>query len=328
MPNRDVIVFGGSAGASSSLKVILSRVRSDLDAAVFVVLHVDPAFGDLTAKNIGLESALPVEIVRAETSIQRARVYFPQPDHHLVLKEGHALVTRGPHENLWRPAIDVLFRSAAVTYGSRVIAVLLSGDLDDGTAGMAAVKTCGGLTVIQDPAEALRSEMLETAAAHVAIDHQVTIAQVPALLESLTRTTAPGAAPPPRQLVEESAFADPLYRRQHPEHHAEPLSFFSCPECSGPLWETKDAGTRFRCLVGHSFHSDSLLRGANVELERTLWAAVRLFEQRMHLERRMAGEEANKGRELRSKLYRERSAESERHVLMLRDLLRGARRDL
>ncbi len=322
MPNRDVIVVGGSAGAVAGFKEVLQALPRALPASVFVVLHVDPAFGHIIAPNIARTSPLPVEVVDTQRTISIGRVYFPIPDHHLVVGEGHVRVTRGPHENLWRPAIDVLFRSAAVAYGSRVIGVLLSGNLDDGTAGMAAVKTCGGVAVIERPTDASYADMPETAALFVDAAERLPIADIAARLIELSQMPAPTAPIPPQDLIDEAAFAEPEYQREEPEQERKP-SMFTCPECGGPLWEHTDSELRFRCLVGHSFRGESLLKAAAGTVERTLWAAVRMFEQRMHLARRMASQEASRGREVRARIYLERSEDSERHARRLREMLKG-----
>src|SRR5262245_21285004 len=190
MPNRDVVVIGGSAGASESVKRILRQLPRDFAAPVFIVLHTEPVFGHLTPRNLALASALEIDVVDTQRDILPARAYFPIPDHHLVVRRGCVQVTHGPHENMWRPAIDVLFRSAAVAYGTRVIAVLLSGNLDDGTAGLAAVKECGGMSIIQDPHEAESRGMVDIAAATVEIDHSVRVERIPRLLLDLISTEA------------------------------------------------------------------------------------------------------------------------------------------
>jgi two-component system chemotaxis response regulator CheB len=325
VPNHDVIVIGGSAGASRSLRSLLHRLPRDLPASIFVVLHLDPSDNGLFASNLSYQSALPVEVPGKDSVVEPGRVYVCRADHHLIVQDGRVRTVRGPRENLWRPSIDVLFRSAAVNYGSRVIAVLLSGELDDGTAGMGAVKTCGGITVLQDIGQAEFTSMLRAAADEVAIDHEATIEEMPPLLRALVDQPAPEVPPPPAQLVAEAQLAEATVRRHDPVFQNDDPSVFSCPECGGPLWPSGEGQPGYRCLVGHAFNPSTLLAGTDDEVERTVWAAIRLFEQRLRLEKKMAKEEGSKGHAIRSELYAERAAESEHHARMLRELLEAAR---
>jgi two-component system, chemotaxis family, protein-glutamate methylesterase/glutaminase len=323
VPNRDIIVVGGSAGSGISIRTLLNRLPANFPGSVFVVTHLDPTDRGIFAANLARDSMLRVEEPHNPTTIRAGTCYVARPDHHLVVRPNQVSATRGVRENLWRPALDVTFRSAAVAYGPRVIAVLLSGELDDGTAGLAAVKACGGITIVQDPQETTHRSMLETAIDNVAINHRVRVAQIPALLMTLVQQVAPPASSPPPQLVEEVKFADVSYRRGAIDERTDPPSIFSCPDCGGPLWESDDAGLRYRCLTGHAYHADTLLHAWDEKLEETLWAAVRVFEQRARLEQRLFREAAEHGRTERARIYSERVEESEAHVRALRDLLQA-----
>lgn len=320
MVQRNVIVIGGSAGAVGIVTNILRELPGDLRASVFVALHVATTCGDWLPSLFARTSKLPVESPTQERPIEAGRVYVARPDHHLIVKEGRVLANRGPRENLWRPAIDVLFRSAAVAYGNRVIGVLTSGELDDGTAGLQAIKCCGGATVVQSPEDAMHPAMLLTALANAEIDHCAPLQEIPALLVRLAREPADPPAAIPDQLRKEARMVEaPDEAASLMMERGEPDAL-SCPECSGPLWRTGVDRIQFRCVVGHAFHLDTLADGDDDELDRTLWAAIRMFEQRVNISRMLAEQERTRGREKRVQLYDVRAAESRRYARILREL--------
>jgi two-component system chemotaxis response regulator CheB len=197
---------------------------------------------------------------------------------------GHIRVERGPKENRHCPAIDALFRTAAQSYGPRVVGVVLTGNLDDGTAGLNSVKTHGGVAVVQDPRDAEAAEMPESALRNVQVDHCLPLAEMPSLLirlsmQRVASTKKKGVkkmgkrAMPPEDMEEE--FGSP--------------TAFVCPECNGPLWETKSGRSlQFRCHVGHAYSPDSLLADHTEALERALWSAIRTFDEQAALVRRLA----------------------------------------
>jgi two-component system, chemotaxis family, protein-glutamate methylesterase/glutaminase len=187
MATRDIIVVGASAGGVEALSQLARGLPPDLAASIFVVLHL-PAGGASALAHI-LDRAGPLSSSQARDGepINHAHIYVAPPDHHLLVRRGHVTLVRGPRENNHRPAVDPLFRSAARAYGSRVVGVILSGALDDGTAGLLAVKTRGGVAVVQSPDEALFSGMPTSALHHVNVDHCVPLAEIPRLLNKLSR---------------------------------------------------------------------------------------------------------------------------------------------
>ena len=200
MSNRDIIVIGGSAGATAPLKQILGRLPPDLPAAVFIVLHI-PAQGIGILSTVA-SSAGPLPVRQAENGmkIEPGQVYLAAPDHHLLLSGDHVFLGRGPRENMVRPAIDALFRSAAINYGPRVIGVLLSGLLSDGAAGLNAIKRCGGISVVQDPSDAIADEMPRSALEASIIDLCVPGAGMGDVLSDLAREVAGAALPIPPEI--------------------------------------------------------------------------------------------------------------------------------
>src|SRR6478735_7471049 len=185
MASHDIVVIGGSAGGIEALKRICEGLPSDFPAAVFVVVHISPSSRSIMPDLLSRAGKLPARHPRNDEPINRGVIYVAPPDVHMLLRPGHVILRRGPQENRTRPAIDPLFRSAAVAYGSRVIGVLLSGLLDDGCAGLIAIKSCGGLCVVQEPNDAMWSEMPRNALAHANVDHCVPVADMPDLLSRL-----------------------------------------------------------------------------------------------------------------------------------------------
>jgi two-component system chemotaxis response regulator CheB len=192
MSNRDIIVIGGSAGATAPLKQILGRLPADLPAAVFIVLHI-PAQGiGILSTVASAVSKLPVRQAESGMIIENGHIYLAAPDHHLLIHESHMMLGRGARENMVRPAIDPLFRSAALRYGPRVIGVVLSGVLSDGAAGLNAIKRCGGVALAQDPADAMAGEMPQRALEATPVDLCVPGAQIGDVLSELVRETPDG----------------------------------------------------------------------------------------------------------------------------------------
>src|SRR5262252_1349326 len=195
MGNRDIIVIGGSAGATAPLKDILGRLPADLPAAVFIVLHI-PAQGiGILSTVASAAGKLPVRQAESGMVIENGHVYLAAPDRHLLICESHLMLGNGPRENMARPAIDALFRSAALQYGPRVIGVVLSGLLSDGAAGLDAIKRCGGLALVQDPKDAISDEMPLRALEATTADLCVPGARIGDVLSDLVQE-APGARLP------------------------------------------------------------------------------------------------------------------------------------
>ena len=321
MVRRNLVVIGGSAGAVEAVAYLLGELPEDFPGYLLVVLHLAA-----TSKPEWLRAMfakrcrLPVEIPADEQALEPGRVYVARPDHHLLVKKDRVLANRGPRENLWRPAIDVLFRSAAVAYDSRVIGVLLSGELDDGTSGLQAINACGGVTVVQNPDDALHPAMLQTALANVRVDHCPTLRELLTLLIRLVQEPAPSGVSVPESLRKEVRLIEvPQDAPQIMAERGSPVAL-SYPECSGPLWREGSDRAHFRCMVGHGFHLNTLADGSDDELDRTLWAAIRMFEQRVNISRMLGEQEHMRGRAQRAQLYESRARESQRYAQTLREL--------
>jgi two-component system, chemotaxis family, protein-glutamate methylesterase/glutaminase len=322
MPDHDIVVVGASAGGVEALADLAASLPLDLPAAVFVVLHV-PSTGTSALPGIlSRQGPLPAAHVKDGEPIENGRIYVAPPDHHVLLRAGHVHLARGPRENGHRPAVDSLFRSAAREYGSRVVGVVLSGALDDGTAGLAAIKARGGLAVVQEPADALYPNMPESALEHVRVDDVQPAAAMGALLSRLAAEPAGEGAPAaPTAMeveVEVEAFSLEAIEGEHPGRP----SGFSCPDCNGVLWEIQDGELqRFRCRVGHAWSPESLLTQQSEGLEAALWIALRSLEERAALARRLAEAARRRGHTITASHFEEQAAEAQQAARLIRDLL-------
>jgi two-component system, chemotaxis family, protein-glutamate methylesterase/glutaminase len=279
---RDIVVIGASAGGLVVLQQLMATLPRDFQASVFIVVHVSPDYPSMLAGILDYAGPLPVEDARDREPVLPGRVSVAPPDHHLVLEEGQMRLSRGPRENRFRPAVDVLFRSAARAYGPRVIGVILSGGLDDGVAGLYAIKQRGGRAVVQDPREALHSSMPRAALAAVAVDHVTRSERLaPLLVELCQERVDPSAvAPVSRQMELEvrTALEDSALEMRIME--VGELSPLTCPECHGALLRFMDGTrSRFRCHTGHAFSLDTLLVGLTTGIEEALWSAIRGIEE-------------------------------------------------
>ena len=325
---RDVIVVGASAGGVDALRTLAGGLPAGLPAAVFVVLHVSPEGGSVLPEILSRSGQLPAghppegdEGAR----FQPGRIYVAPPDRHMVLEGDRVRAVMSAKENRHRPAVDPLFRSAARHHGSRVIGVILTGALDDGAAGLAAVKGQGGVAVVQDPEEAQFPSMPQSAMNRTAVDHCVPLAELP---ELLARLVGEGVEHAPRPVPEALAVETRITTMERPEPEdvarlGRP-SMFTCPECHGALFEIDDDRTlRFRCHVGHALTAEALAAEQSHALEATLWAAVRAFEERAELADRMAARAALYAD--RAALYADRAALARRQAAQVRALLTPAR---
>ncbi len=323
MPNKDVIVVGASAGGVEVLKTLTEGLPGDLAAAVLIVLHMAPSTPSVLPRLLQRRCALPVAFATDGEPIVPGRVYVAPPDRHLVVEPGRARVTRAPRENHSRPAIDPLFRSAALAYGPRVVGCVLSGRLDDGTAGLRAVKDRGGTAVVQDPDDALHPDMPRNALQHTAAHHVVRAEELAPLVARLVREPVPAdlgrAAPPELELEVRIAMGDNALRAGVLE--LGPASPYTCPDCHGVLMRVEEGSVaRFRCHTGHAYSFDSLLASTTESVEETLWNALRAIEESALLLR----EAADRGRAAGDRTpatharFEEKAREAEARAEMIR----------
>jgi len=290
-PRREIIVVGGSAGAVEALKTMLAGLPPGLDGAVLVVIHLSPSTQTRLVEILQRHCALEVGWATGDEPLRAGRVYVAPPDRHLVVRSDRVLLTHAPRENHCRPAIDPLFRSAALAYGPRVIGVVMSGRLDDGTAGLWTVKERGGIAVVQDPDEAAHADMPRNALQYTVADHVVRIGDMGPLLARLVGEPVPttvGVAPRELQMevriaMEANALEEGVMTLGLPTP-------YTCPECHGVLARMEQGGIpRFRCHTGHAYSLDSLLASVTEKAEETLWSALRAVEETVILLSEMGG---------------------------------------
>lgn len=324
MPGHDIIAIGASAGGVQALMTVVGTLPGELPASIFAVLHI-PAESPSFLPEI-LSRAGPLEAVQAVDGmeIERRCIYIAPPDHHLLIEHGHIHVVRGPKENRHRPAVDPLFRSAARVYGSRVVGVILTGALDDGTAGLLTVKRRGGIAVVQDPDDALYPGMPASALANVEVDYRLPLSSIGPLLVRLASEQVEELAqyPASKDLEMETMLAEMDLDTLYNNERAGRPSAFSCPECGGVLWEIGDGDLlRFRCRVGHAFSVQSILAEQSETLEKALWAALKTLEESANLSRRLAERAHERGHGLTARQFEEKVQEAERHATVIRQLL-------
>lgn len=323
--HRDIVVIGASSGGLAPLRELAGALPSDYAGALFVVVHLASNVPSELAAILARAGPLPAIAAEDEMPIQRGTIYVAQPDCHLLVERDRMRVIRGPRENRHRPGIDPLFRSAAWAYGPRVVGIVLSGALDDGTAGLWAVKTCGGTTVVQEPGEAAHPGMPTNALMHNRIDHRLPVGEIAALLVRLAADPIEsGVRPTPPEAVGREVESAKLHVNGiATTSQLGALSPFTCPTCRGALWELDEGGhLRYRCHTGHGFSLPSLLEDQSAAIEESLYAAMRALEEKSEALRRLAGRWPDRLAGVKED-YLKRAGELDRSAEVLRSLLAG-----
>jgi two-component system chemotaxis response regulator CheB len=287
-----VVVIGASVGGVPALKTLAAQLPADFPAPILVVLHIG-SHPSILPELLAKRGPLPARHARDGETLVRGRIYVAPPDQHLLLDGETVRLSRGPKEQHWRPAIDPLFRTAALSRGRDVIGVVLTGKLDDGTVGLQAVKACGGVAVVQDPGDAEEPSMPASALRHVDVDFRAPLAEIASLLTRLA------SAPPvdrtlaaaPAVFVHEQALADATGDPLNEIDAIGVPSTFTCPECHGSLWNVTGAKpTRFRCHTGHAFTIRALSEAQAEAADGALWSGLRALQEKEMLLRAMAQE--------------------------------------
>jgi two-component system chemotaxis response regulator CheB len=306
-----------------ALTRLVAQLPASLPAAVLVVQHLAPeSTGAPLVARLAAHTGLRCRLATHLAPLEAGCLYLAPPDRHLLVKDDHLLVTKGPRENSYRPAADALFRSAAVTFDSCLVGVVLTGMLHDGTAGLDFVKRCGGVAVVQDPAEAEFPSMPESALRGVAIDYVATLDAMGPLLTKLVSPAHPPARPNPLAIPEdlrlEAAIAERVVGTTEQIEEIGHLVPLSCPDCNGPLWElNKGHVLRYRCHTGHAYTADALAERSQRGLEESLWVALRMMEERKNLLSSLAAHgEGHWGTQQTARIE-----EIKRHINRLREFL-------
>jgi two-component system chemotaxis response regulator CheB len=297
--------MGGSAGAVDATLRLAELLPGELPAAILLAIHVSPDSASNLPRLLALRGRLPARFAVDGEPPERGVIHVARADRHLVLTDGVLRVSRGPHENGFRPAIDTMFRSAAVAAGSRVVGVVLSGNLDDGTAGLVAVRRAGGIAVVQDPIDAPFPDMPRNALRGAGADHVVRLDELAPLLVRLT-----GEPANPRT-VAAAPGADV----------GAGYSPFVCPDCGGVLDVEEDELPSFRCQVGHRWNGKGLAEKQSEQLELALWAALRTLLEHVRLSRALEKRALARGHAATAKRFAIRARESEHRLQLVRDVL-------
>jgi two-component system chemotaxis response regulator CheB len=343
MFRRDIIVIGASAGGVEALLELVSNLPQDLPAAILVVIHTTPTRPNHLPQVLNYRSQLPAHQAQQGQSIEPGHIYIAPSDLHMLVRNGKLELNHGPRENNTRPAIDPLFRSAARHYGPRVIGIILSGNLGDGATGLMMIKSYGGIAMVQAPDEAAYSSMPNTAISYGQVDHILPVKEMAPLLvqlvnENLKEKGATGAmesdvtasvnnleptSPAEGAGVEEEERPDIINQALSEQEHnlrGGQSSIFSCPDCSGVLWQIDENGvTYFQCHVGHRLSPEVLLIRKSDELETALWSCVRTLQEKATLNFQLAAQMRSRGQEEGAARIEEKAEVDKRTMKILRE---------
>lgn len=320
---RRIVAVGASAGGVEALSKFVAGLPADLPHPVLVVLHLPVGASSVLARILDRRGPLPARTAVDGARLEPGVVFVAAPGRHLLVEDDRMLLTDGPTENGHRPAINALFRSVALAHGPRAVGILLSGVLDDGVLGLAGIRSCGGTTVAQSPADALYPDMPHNALAAGVVDHELPAAEIGELLARLPArhpAEQPGEPDPRMKLENQIAMAGRFTTDFDAEALGTPSSY-SCPDCNGPLVTVN--GSQYRCRVGHAWTADALLRARDREVENALWVAIRSLEEKATLSRRLA-KEVPPG--MLHDRYTALTEEAERAIAVLGDRLSTAAR--
>jgi len=325
-----IVLIGTSAGGVEALTELVQHLPADLPAAILITQHLPASAHSLLPAILSRKGKLPAHHAKDGETITPGTIAVAPPGFHMLVKGSQIRLGTGAKENSTRPAIDPLFRTGGQWYGAGAIGVVLTGNLDDGTAGLAKIKQCGGLAIVQDPADALYPGMPESAIASLAVDYVEPLSGIPAaILQAITQARETCSRPEVMSMntcddnlkepdPAEGAPAEDNYA----EKHGTP-SVFTCPECHGTLWEIKSPGgpLQYRCRVGHAYSPDTLSSEQEIKLEAALWTALRAIEERSNLVARLM-ERAQKRHQSRSvERFAVQKASLDQQAILLREIL-------
>ncbi len=349
------MVIGSSAGGVYALQKLVSQLPADFPGSIFIVQHLAPYSTSLMPAILGRCGPLDARHPYDGEAIKPGCIYIAPPDHHLLIEKnadfeslghghaipaslGHILVRKGPKENRFRPSIDALFRSAAYSFGTRVIGVVLTGLLNDGTSGMWTINRLGGVGIVQQPDDALYSSMPESVLEYVNVDHVVPLANVAQLLAQLTHETAPEPADSRLDTSLDPTLVENELNRIRTEVEVAAatqvspfdrgilsmgdLTPLTCPECSGTLVSFREGHLiRYRCHTGHSYTASTLLADVTKSIEDTMWKSVRGLEESVILLNQAADQLEQGGQTDAAEKYRTQSAEALDRAHRIRELI-------
>jgi two-component system, chemotaxis family, protein-glutamate methylesterase/glutaminase len=319
-----IIVTGTSAGGLRALSEMVAHLDPNMDAAVFIVLHLArTAVSDFLLLRLQPLTALKCKIAEDDAYIERGTIYIAPANGHLLIEKDQVKIGYGPEEGRWRPSIDALFRSAAASWSNRVIGIVLTGMLNDGTVGMMAIKKSGGTSIVQDPNEAEFPEMPLSVLDSMEVDHCVPLANMGGLLNEITAAPLTEQVEAPPEVITEAEIAANVMLGYDNVEKLGQKSKYACPDCGGGLYniEESNGSTRYRCHIGHAYTEDALSEKQNETLESTLWIALRIMEERKNLLVKMARTNAAKSFKTWANTYTQKAAELDVHIGQLKEVL-------
>jgi two-component system chemotaxis response regulator CheB len=331
LKSERIVVIGASAGGVEALTAIVRDLPATLAAPVCIVLHVPPDSPSLLPVILARRASLEVVAAADGAKIKPGTIYVAQPDRHLIIDDGVIRLARGPRENRHRPAVDVLFRSAALAYGSGAIGVVLTGSLDDGTAGLQAIKQRGGIAIVQDPDDAIYPSMPLSAIEHVEADAIVPLSDVAAAIAAAVASPVPArrASPHDAELEMEKRIASMDREAMAADERPGTPSAYSCPDCGGVLWELSHEGyVRYRCRVGHALSPEWLLGAQDEKVEEALWMAIKTLDERSRLSQRLGAAERERGHVWMARRFEDQEAEARKQADVIRRFLASSQTDV
>ena len=323
MINHSIIVIGTSKGGVQALTELVSLLPKDFPASIFIVQHLSPGFKSQLAEILSAQGDLPAITPEDGDQIKPGIIYVARENRHLLVQQDHIILPFGPRENRLRPSIDALFRSAAAYQTSRAVAILLTGYLDDGVSGLAAVKRCGGITIVQDPQEAEAPDLPNNAINSVDVDHVLSISEIAEKLVEIVHQPAKKPLPVPEEIkmdVKVSEHSVPGGLRKMSEMGE--ISPYTCPDCGGVMWDVENEPVgRLVCHTGHSFTMNSFLHSQSEVIENSLWEVIRFIQERIKIVERLAEKDRQDGRADSASNYYKKNEELSHHVRILRKFI-------
>jgi two-component system chemotaxis response regulator CheB len=319
---KHIIVVGASAGGFHSIGEFLSALPSDFNLPVFIVLHLSKdSDATIIKEHLQRKTHLRCEIAENGKEIE-AVVYIAPPDRHLMIDDQGICLNQAPSQNYWRPSIDVLFRSAASTYNSKVIGIVFSGLLDDGTAGMDAIKRCGGICIVQEPQEAEFSDMPLNVLKKVEVDYRAAVSDISYILEDIFSKPSRAETKVPEDIRLEAEMTRNATNNMNNLDRLGTQSPYTCPDCGGSLWHIKEGKPhRFRCYTGHVYNENVLIAKQLDAIEESLWISIRMLEERRNLLLTSAGYELEQNNLKEEKSKIEKANEIIAHIEKIKSLI-------
>lgn len=324
-----LIVIGASAGGLEPLKNIISSLPKNFPAALLIVKHISSSAENVLPNILSRVSKLPVIQPGNNHTIEPGHIYIAPPKFHMIIENGKIQLKKGPRINHSIPAIDPLFYSAALHNKSRTIGILLSGLLDDGSAGLLALKKYNGIAIVQDLKEAEYQDMPSNGCRATPVDYCLPAVEIEAVLKKIVNSpiniNSSNIPDVPLLKTELNMNFTETDSNENDMHDIGAPSVFSCPECNGVLWQVHDESLeRYRCRVGHAFGLDSLVNNKEKNTDAALWAALRALEEKKNLANNLISR-AKKENSKNLKHFQKKAHEVEEHIQTIRKILQHSK---